>query len=246
MDKFLILSYIASQDANIKGITVRDNKFIMRGNQTGALIQKLEDESINYVEMNLVTGIGFTKNYYKDGTLYYCYEQIKGIRHGKYVQYYPNGNLHIQSHFKDNNLHGEELQYSEDGILRDRINHVNGLTEGVAFTYAKSGEIENEFFYHRNELRFFRCFDLDPKSDISRVDCYYKDNKMYEERKEYHKNGVCVRICSYINGELNGSYIRYDLKGRIHIIGNYKDGKKIGEFKYYNTLGKLTHTEFYD
>ena len=243
MDKFLILSYVASQDGNIKGTTVRDNKFIMRGNQTGALIEKLEDGSVNYVEMNLITGIGVTKNYYSDGTLYYFYEQIRGIRNGKYEQYYPNGVLHIQAHFKENKLHGEELRYEEDGILRDRINHVNGLTEGTSFSYTKSGEVENEFFYVKSELRFLRCFDLNPNSEISRVDCCYRDNKKYEGRKEYYKNGICARKCSYVNGKLNGICIRYDMKGRIHTEGEYKDGKKIGEFKYYDTRGKITHIE---
>lgn len=245
MDKFLTLSFVALQDGDIKGTVVRDRKFIMRGKELGALIEKLEDGSVNYIEMNLVTGIGYTKNYYPDGTLFYCYEQTRGIRNGSYIQYYPNGVLHITANFKENKLHGEELRYGEDGCLIDRINHVNGFTEGTGFTYTKSGQVENEYIYHKNELRFLRCFDLDPTSEISRVDCIYRDNKKYEERKEYHKNGILARKCYYINGKLNGKCIRYDMKGRIHTEGQYKDDKKIGEFKYYDTLGKITHTERY-
>ena len=239
-----MLSYIASQDGNIKGTTVRDNKFIMKGNETGALIEKLEDGSVNYIEMNLRTLIGFTKNYYSDGTLHYCYEQTKGIRNGKYVQYFPTGVLHVKAHFIENKLHGEELRYNENGNLKDRINHIDGFIEGTALSYTDSGKIQYERYYQKNKLRFVRFFDLKLDSEFSRVDCYYK-NDGCEEKKEYYKNGICSLECSYLNNKLNGKYIRYDMKGRIHTEGTYKDDKKIGEFKYYDTLGKITHTDIF-
>jgi antitoxin component YwqK of YwqJK toxin-antitoxin module len=243
MDRFLILSFIASQNGNIKGTTIRDNKFIIKGKEIGALIEKLQDESVNYIEMNLTTGIGYTKNYYKNGTLHYCYEQTKGVRNGDYVQYYPNGNLHVEAYFKENNLHGEELRYDEEGNLLHRINHIDGLMEGTAVTYTKDGEKQYKKYYNNNKLESIRYYYLKPDSDFSYVDCFYRKDE--EETKEYYKNGICSLECSYINGKLNGKYIRYDMKGRIHTEGNYKDNKKAGEFKYYDTQGKITHTEFF-
>jgi antitoxin component YwqK of YwqJK toxin-antitoxin module len=244
MDRFLILSYVASQDGNIKGTILRDNKFIMKGNETGSLIEKLQDGSINYIEMNLITGVGFTKNYYKDGTLHYCYEQTKGVRNGDYVQYYPDGTLHVKAYFRENKLDGEELRYTESGKLLHRINHINGFMEGVALTYNTSGKIQHERRYKKNKLESIRCHDLKIDSEYSHIDCFYKNNNE-EETKEYYKNGICSLECYYVNGKLNGKYIRYDMKGRIHTEGNYKDDKKIGEFKYYDTRGKITHTDFF-
>ena len=72
---------------------------------------------------------------------------------------------------------------------------------------------------------------------------YYKDGIQNGETESFYENEMLYESYNLIDGKLNGKYILYDIKGRIHTEGEYKDDKKIGEFKYYDTRGKLTHTE---
>lgn len=43
----------------------------------------------------------------------------------------------------------------------------------------------------------------------------------------------------------HGPYFKYYKSGKLQIAGNYKDGKKNGEWKYYSENGKLEKIEHY-
>ena len=55
----------------------------------------------------------------------------------------------------------------------------------------------------------------------------------------YYKNGNVALIGNYKNGEREGEWKFYRENGKLEAIENYKNGKKEGEWKVYYENGKL-------
>ena len=49
----------------------------------------------------------------------------------------------------------------------------------------------------------------------------------------------------YVNDKLNGSYIQYYPNGIVKEEGIFKDGAKVGEWRYYDISGELVSTDNY-
>ena len=243
MEKFLILSYVASQDGNIKETHTIDNKFIMKGEKTGALVEKKSDGTINYVEMDFKTQEGITKNYHDNGNIQFAFEQINGIKNGLFQQYYPEGGIYIQCVFKNNIKNGDEIHFNRNGTVKQLIPYVNGLVHGTVASFFSNEKIEHERYFDNGNLTFAKYYQYDTDSEILYTEYRCKNGKYNGKAKEYYKNGICASESYYVDGKLNGKYVRYDMKGRIHSEGNYVDDNKIGEFRYYDTRGTLTHTK---
>jgi len=64
---------------------------------------------------------------------------------------------------------------------------------------------------------------LDNKKQLCKT-CYYIDNKLHGEYKEYYINGQLYKICNYIDGKLHGEYKTYYQSNDIYESYNYIDG----------------------
>ena len=59
----------------------------------------------------------------------------------------------------------------------------------------------------------------------------------------YHNNGNVEIIGNYKNGKQEGEWKYYRENGKLEGIGNYKNGKREGEWKFYRENGKLEQIE---
>ncbi len=92
----------------------------------------------------------------------------------------------------------------------------------------------------------------------------YKETQYFPEEKKYiegtydqysrrdgewtswYENGRKNSQGTYENGLLQGKYTVWHPNGKVFYSGKYKNGVKIGTWSYYDTLGRLTHTEICD
>ena len=58
-----------------------------------------------------------------------------GLRIGKWLAFYPNGQLRYKHNYKDGKYDGERVEYYENGQLKDKINYKEGALEGERIEY---------------------------------------------------------------------------------------------------------------
>jgi len=96
------------------------------------------------------------------------------------------------------------------------------------------------------------------ENDVKNVKTHYKITNILKEdyfEKNGIKNGKYTKynidgihrliVCEYIDGVINGEYMRYYSNGNIQEITNYVDGKQHGDSKMYYPGGELQQVSIF-
>jgi antitoxin component YwqK of YwqJK toxin-antitoxin module len=76
----------------------------------------------------------------------------KGLMHGNWTQYHPNGNLFYDSYAKKGVIHGKYISYHYDGTMADRGRMKNGYKNGVWEYFGPTGVLYKKEFYKNKKL----------------------------------------------------------------------------------------------
>jgi hypothetical protein len=72
--------------------------------------------------------------------------------HGKFTEYYPNGNIRKILNYDNGVLHGDVRYFFENGTLFMTGEYEKGKREGLFVSYHKGGqEIREAVFYHKDK-----------------------------------------------------------------------------------------------
>jgi antitoxin component YwqK of YwqJK toxin-antitoxin module len=129
--------------------------------------------------------------------MFYESEPFTGIG----FQNYENGQLKVESIFKDGKENGLSKMYYENGQLLGFQNHKDGKPDGLWENHYEDGQLE---------------------SSIN-----YKDGKQDGLSKIYYKNGQLKVEGNYKNGKYNGLFNGYYENGHLIQQVNYMDGNII-------------------
>ena len=136
------------------------------------------------------------------------YEDELGRKQGKFLEYYFNKNLMIETYYKNGKLHGEYKHYDLFQKLKTELTYKEGEAEGTYKEYHEDGTLK----------------------EIGQ----YVAGKREGEWKKYY-NGLNSSALegreNYRNDKLEGECITFYPSGKIMSKGNYKDGKLHGEYK---------------
>ena len=159
----------------------------------------------------------------------------------------------------------EELKNSPKKILKDRKNSLKSLYLDVfgadkvlgdnsyLFGFDKNGKIMSvmkravldgpsmiaRIYYPNGNLKEVYLDDDDFVTGIVRT--YYESEKKHEEIPYYKGKKDGLRKIYFGNGE----FTEYYKNGQIKVKGNYKDGLRDGEFKFYSENNKYLGSVFY-
>ena len=113
-------------------------------------------------------------------------------------QYWDNGKLKSESHYKDRNLDGRKTEWYEDG------------------------EVKSVSYYDNNNLEAKREFwdNSEVKSEYS-----FKDKKLDGIKREFWNNGELKSISNYKDGELDGEKTEWYEDGEVKSENLYDNGK---------------------
>ncbi|BAO74451.1 toxin-antitoxin system YwqK family antitoxin [Winogradskyella sp. PG-2] len=104
--------------------------------------------------------------------------------------------------------------------------HKNSTAKMIVENYNENGLLEGErFVYYKNGLVGEKAF--------------YKNGKLNGEAKWFSEAKVLLRLATYLDNELHGKSINYDLSGNITSEGYYIKDQKKEVWKYYKN-GKLS------
>jgi antitoxin component YwqK of YwqJK toxin-antitoxin module len=112
----------------------------------------IEDEGL--IKLNSENFTGSCLTYFEDdqSLLKEKRSYRKGLMHGNWTQYYPNGNIYYDSYAKKGEIHGKYKSYHYDGAMADRGRMKNGYKNGVWEYFGPTGVLYRKEFYKNKKL----------------------------------------------------------------------------------------------
>lgn len=193
------------------------------GKQDG-VVKQYEDLVVTS-ELTYENGLlnGSFKTYYKNGQLHEegTYKNASNrdaiqFRDGIYRSYDEQGNLYMESEYKDGKPASNYTQSSEE---QDYIRELKYQSERC-----KNQNGENKVFFNAGPV-------------MTKFIC--KDGKLNGLYEEYYLSGSIRSRLMYVDGNREGQFQVFFESGKIETEGTYKNDKPIETFKYYNEDGSL-------
>jgi antitoxin component YwqK of YwqJK toxin-antitoxin module len=95
--------------------------------------EKYKEQYLQVIRENSIDGSGI----YTMATIKINNDQ----RHGKYTSYYENGQVNVDTTYKNNKIHGKYVSYYENGQLREDTTYQNSRICGRHIEYYENGQM---------------------------------------------------------------------------------------------------------
>ena len=198
-----------------------------------------------------IDGKNTDKGYYSDGNLAYIQEVkiIEGkepILHGKYIEYYKNGQIKVQGLYKEGKRDGEFKAFLRDGKSAGSVFYKDGKiiksTLVKAMKDNASFSLVTDINYNLNSHEIVT--DEFPNQLLKQYFIFNKNGLLDGESREYYEEGDIKSISHFKNDIPDGVFISYYQNGNIENKYAYVNGQANGEcFSYYEN-GKLEERYF--
>ena len=179
------------------------SSFVVRSRRSHRSVPK---ELNTLISSYLRVEVNYIENRYRNGIP----QSIHIRRNGLYREYYDDGSLDHEVHYKNGLHHGSEKIY--EGVLFHEMNWINGKINGPNISYYANGGKEEEETYVDGI-----------KEGISRI---------------WHENGRLHTERNFKNGKLSGTLRKWTSKGELAEESEYIDGLLHGLSKKWYDGGK--------
>ena len=169
----------------------------------------------------------------KDDDVKCLYLTRFGEKHGEYKEWFEDGQIKVETTYKDDKMNGEYKQYFENGrVMKEEI-YKDGRMIGEYKEYYRNGSLHKQgiadewfkVYYTRGELL------VDAKINGDCIDYWAPHG---EQEPLIHA------LYQRKNGQIDGLYKEYDHNGKLCIEAMHVDGKLYGDYKTYHPNGKLS------
>lgn len=186
--------------------------------------------------------LDFKTEYYDNAAIKSIKSYKNGIPEGIFREYSPEGKIISSEVFKEGSKLGEGVmdergikqgkwkEYYADSTLRADGEYAEGQRIGEWKFYYKNGQKEQVGKYGYNEKPEGRWIWLYENGNIWREE-FFQNGLEEGLMTEYDDTGKVVTKGEFVDGEREGTWF-FD-SGDSHEEGNYKAGKKDGEWKEY-------------
>ena len=216
-----------------------------------ALYRKYDKNGNLFIYTYAIDGKNIDKGYYSDGKLAYIKELkiVKGeapIQNGKYIEYYKNGQIKVQGHYKDGKREGEfktflrnsknagSIFYKNGKIIKSTL--INSMKDNASFS------VLTDINYNSNSHEIVT--DEFPNGLLKQYFTFNKDGLLDGESRQYYEEGDIKSISPFKNNVADGTFISYYQNGNIKEKHTYKNGNEEGEGIFYYENGKLEEKYF--
>jgi uncharacterized protein len=179
---------------------------------------------------------GELRQYTIDGKIYSKSTQLNDKSNGPASQYFPSGKTDNEGAYKNDERFGPWKFYWGNGKLRmEGAYKDKGLRDGIWKKYYRDGTLEAELSYKLGKAEGVQSF-------------YDEDGKIYTQKTYvadrakkiiyYDKKGK--EIGNYLLGKTTQEITEYYPNGRRSAIGEYENGERSGDWKFYSENGGWT------
>jgi len=166
----------------------------------------------------------------------------KGLKQGKWLDFYSNGIIRSEKNYRDDQLHGYYKEYNEKGKLVLTLLYDNGKVTGNDLTNVPEIEVIKKY----NDAG--RMIYSGPYKDGVPVGIHreYNDDGTVKNAKIYGENGIVLSEGIVDEaGNRNGPWKDYSTSGDIIAEGQYTDNKRTGVWKFYGENKKIEQVGSY-
>jgi len=172
--------------------------------------------------------------YFRNGTVQLTENYESGVLTGDFQEFYKSGVKHKEGTYKNGKLNGNYLTYFENGKLQEEFILVDGSREGDAYTYYMNGEVSDHNYYHEGD-------------EVGWQSSYYPNGKLNYEyfddgtlMSKYYVYDTAASVASkFLNPQGTAVFDVKFFNGKPKAYGKYKDGRLLGEYKYYYGNGQV-------
>lgn len=111
------------------------------------------------------------------------------------------------------------------------------------FRIVKEGNVD---VYFRKGKRYTGMVEMTTKDDVVTGTGKIVDGYKEGEWKFFYPNGKYLGLNVFFEGEKNGKIEKYYENGQLEFEGQYKNDRKIGEWKWFDESGNIIDVQTYD
>ena len=137
----------------------------------------------------------------------------------------------------NSNINGKFIQYNVSKKLFRYVTYDNGVKDGIALNLEVNGDTICLAHYRKGIRVLQSCYDKKKKLE------FFTSIKDHVDRiidsadiREFQIDSI---------GHYNGLYKKVGIDGKVMEEGMYKDNQRDGEWKYYDSHGRVIKTEIY-
>ncbi len=193
----------------------------------------------------------------------------RGLRQGKWVGMYSNGDIRYRGQFRDGKPYGTFIYFYPAGMLKAKMTYSDDGRTAYLKSFQLDGKImaEGKFINRKKDSTWLYFSDVDGKLVLEEnynigvkqgpVIIYYPKTGKPSELTDYKdglKNGRWIKyfpdgkISSsgvYVNDTLQGSFSVYDINGKLLIQGQYEKSLQEGLWITYDSLGNIQKKQYF-
>ncbi len=168
-----------------------------------------------------------------------------GLKQGKWIKKFENGNTFYEGEFKNNKPVGEFKRYYISGNLISILNYhlESDSVDAVFFHPNKFLAAKGKYYKQKKEGEWVFYSAKEEDCVICREN--YINNLKEGKSIKYHLNGNIAEELFYINDLKHGAWIQYFTDGVICIKSNFSNNKVNGKFETFHTNGNREITGTY-
>ena len=214
--------------------------------ETGHYTNGLRD---SVYERHYITGILAAKGSYKnnervgrfmfydeEGELWQDENYVEGKLDGP-RKVWENGHLRYESNYRNGDRHGVQTIYGENNKIACVMNYENG--ELVSYTYqGKDGKLLPATPVKNGTCKINATYANEAPS----VTIALKENMYDGNYQIFYSTGQKAEERIYEKTNLNGSYKKWALSGKLLYEANYKNDEMIGKESEYDSRGNLIYS----
>jgi antitoxin component YwqK of YwqJK toxin-antitoxin module len=187
---------------------------------------------------------GVNKEFFENGNLeavrnYNANGELNGI----VKVFFENGKKYLEGNYSNGLQNGIQLSFYENGQIRSSYNYLKGKKEGLVKTYDSLGNPIFYEFYKNDKLEGLRKFYQNGKLLLVGN---YRDGKKSGSEITYNDFNQIIRARSYKDGLANGESKDFYNNGKLEKSGFYLNNNVHGQWMFYNILGRLTEIQVWN
>ncbi|MBL0050736.1 MAG: toxin-antitoxin system YwqK family antitoxin [Bacteroidetes bacterium] len=155
--------------------------------------------------------------FYKGNIIQQSGKYVNGKPHGQWIWKYDNGQILRSENYVNGKEEGQSTEYNEFGKMIAQGNYTSGAKEGL-WTFNNGEYIATGMYVDNEQDGMWKTYNA--------------DSTLYSEGK-------------YLQGLQQGNFKLYHHNGQIRELQHYKDGIRIGDWKFFDEQGVLLYTITY-
>lgn len=165
----------------------------------------------------------------------------KGLKIGRWIYFYPNGLVYKSGNYKKNREHGTWKFYYPTGNLRETGNYLYGKYSGTWTFYHSNGSVLREIEYVDGSEDGL-CIEYNDSSVVISEGIYMAGLR---EGLWNIRSGQLLMSGKYREGERIGQWKYLYPDNSLRFTGNYRLGRPHGKHKYYYYNSKIEREEIW-